>query len=76
MIGLAQKALHNVPSIDREIASLTVKISSDGFSELKKRLQEFREELLQIVQHDQNVEKVYQINFQMFPVSKGENENE
>jgi uncharacterized protein (TIGR02147 family) len=76
MIGLAQKALHEVPSMDREIASLTVKISSDGFSALKKRLQDFREELLQIVQEDTNVDKVYQVNFQMFPVSKGEKEHE
>lgn len=70
MSDLAKDAIDNIDPLTREISSLTLRISERKFSEIKKRLQEFREELLQLVQNDQIDDRVYQLNFQFFPVSK------
>lgn len=69
MIELARQSLEQFPSEKREISSCTVKISEKGFKRLKKRLQEFREEVLQIVKDDADVDRVAQVNFQLFPLS-------
>lgn len=70
MIELARLSLEQFPSEKREISSCTVKISEKGFKLLKTRLQEFREEILQIVKEDVDVDRVAQVNFQLFPLSK------
>lgn len=72
MIELARLSLEQFPSEKREISSCTVKISQKGFKRLKTRLQEFREEILQIVKEDVDVDRVAQVNFQLFPLSKEE----
>ncbi len=69
MIELARLSLEQFPSEKREISACTVKISENGFKRLKTRLQEFREEILQIVKDDYNVDRIAQVNFQLFPLS-------
>ncbi len=70
MITLAKDSIECVSPEKREISSVTAHVSQKGFCRLKTRIQEFREELLQIVAEDNNVDRVYQINFQLFPLSK------
>lgn len=70
VIGIAGKALHAVPPPDREIASVTAHLSQQGFEQIKKRLQEFREELLQIAHDDHDPDDVYHINMQLYPVTR------
>jgi uncharacterized protein (TIGR02147 family) len=70
MLELAGKSLHELQSHEREISACTVKISQKGFDHIKKRIQEFREELLQIAKDDYDVDRVAQINFQLFPISQ------
>jgi uncharacterized protein (TIGR02147 family) len=69
MIELGRLSLEQFPSEKREISSCTVKISEKGFKRLKARLQEFREEVLQIVKEDDKVDRIAQVNFQLFPLS-------
>jgi uncharacterized protein (TIGR02147 family) len=70
MLNIAREALANVPPEDREISSLTIRVSRAGFDKIKKRIQNFKEELMQIVREDQNVDSVYHADFLLFPVSK------
>jgi len=70
MIELGRLSIEEFPSDKREISSCTVKISEQGFKRLKTRLQEFREEILQIVKEDVGVDRVAQVNFQLFPLSR------
>lgn len=70
MSDLAKDAIDTVDPLSREISSLTVRISEKGFDSIKQRLQELRQELLQLVQRDKDDDRVYQLNFQFFPVSK------
>lgn len=75
MLGIAREALVNVPPGDREISSLTMRISRSGFEKVKKRIQDFKEELMQIVRQDENVDSVYHADFLLFPVSNSKNNN-
>lgn len=69
MIELGKESINNQPSDKREISAATLRVSEKGFSRIKKRIQEFREELLHIAQEDTDVDRVAQINMQLFPVS-------
>ncbi len=75
MIDLARQSLEKFPSEKREISSCTVKVSEKGFKRLKERLQDFRKEILQIAKEDADVDRVAQVNFQLFPVSIEELDN-
>ncbi len=70
MSDLGKASIDNVQPHAREISSITVRISEKGFDQIKKRIQDFREELLQMVKQDRQDDRVYQLNFQLFPVSK------
>jgi uncharacterized protein (TIGR02147 family) len=70
MIRLAGEANQNVPREKREVSSVTARISEDGFRRIKSRIQALRDELLQIIREDVGVDRVYQANFQFFPVSR------
>jgi uncharacterized protein (TIGR02147 family) len=72
MLEIAKGALERLPVPDREISSMTVKVSPKGYNKIKERIQEFKEELMQIVNGDSDVDQVYQIGFQLFPVSQRE----
>lgn len=70
MSELAKESIDTVDPLSREISSATIRVSGKGFEAVKQRIQEFRQELLQIVQQDEGDDRVYQLNFQLFPVSK------
>jgi uncharacterized protein (TIGR02147 family) len=72
MLGIARDSLATVPPEKREISSITMKISRNGFDRVKRRIQDFKEELMQIIKDDENTDRVYQANFTLFPLSKND----
>lgn len=71
MLERAGEAIELVPREQREVAALTVCVSERRMLELKERILAFRRELLQAAEADDVPERVVQINFQLFPLSKG-----
>ena len=69
MIDLAKDSQDNFPPEKRDVSSLTVSISDEGFDILKKEIQLFRKRLLELVKSDTNPQNVYQVNFQFFPLT-------
>ena len=69
ILKVAGNALHAIPPAQREIASTTLHLSKTGFEKIKKRLQEFREELLQIATDDTDPEYIYHANLQFYPLT-------
>jgi uncharacterized protein (TIGR02147 family) len=61
-----------VPREEREISSLTLCVSHDVLLRLKERIREFRKELLAIAELEGKPERVVQLNFQLFPLSRRE----
>jgi uncharacterized protein (TIGR02147 family) len=70
-IELARKAIETVTPEQREYSAVTARISAAGFSRIKQRLQDFRNELLQIISDDKDTtDRVCQVNLQLFPISR------
>lgn len=69
MIGKAFEALEKTPRTWREIGSATVGIDYKTFHKAKRRLREFRREMLVLLSESERVEAVYQMNFQFFNLS-------
>lgn len=70
MLDQAKRVLRELPPEERSISSVTVKFNKDRYDELAHRIDEFRKELLQMAAGDENSDTVYQVNFQLFPLSK------
>jgi uncharacterized protein (TIGR02147 family) len=70
MIGLAGEALERFAPADREVSSLTVSASKEALEHVRSRVVDFEKELLNYIEKDKRTsEAVYQMNFQLFPLS-------
>lgn len=69
MIELAGDAIDAVPKEKRDVSCLTVSTSRSSFELIRERIKEMRREIVDIINSDPNVDDVYQINFQVFPLS-------
>lgn len=67
---LAVKALDVIPKEERDISTVTITIDEDKFDLLRERIRAFQQELVDISAGCQNVSRVYQVNLQVFPMSK------
>jgi uncharacterized protein (TIGR02147 family) len=72
--NLAEGAFGRTPRELRDIASLTMGINKDDVRLIKTKLQEFRKQLIEIARASENPDRVYQLNFQLFPVSSAEDD--
>jgi uncharacterized protein (TIGR02147 family) len=70
MIARASEAIELIERDEREISCVTVCVSQKRLLELKQRVREFRQQLLQSAELGDTPECVVQINFQLFPLSK------
>jgi hypothetical protein len=70
MIQLAGESLDRFPRETRDISSVTMSISPECFSLLKKEIQQFRKRVMEVVKVDKHPGSVYQMNFQFFPMTK------
>ncbi len=70
MIRKGEEAIDRFPASRRDISSVTVALSEKGFKEIKQAIQRFRKELLAMADRDEDPEAVYQINVQLFPLTK------
>lgn len=69
-LRLAADSISNVPKSHRETSTVTVSVSRKCFVEMKERLREIRKELLEMARMDSNPDGVFQINFQIFPLTR------
>jgi uncharacterized protein (TIGR02147 family) len=68
MIRLAGEAIDRFPSYKREISALTLRTSEQCFNKIKEKIQNLEQEILALAVQDKNSDKIYQINFQLFPL--------
>jgi len=54
----------------RNMSGATLGISKEGYKRVCEEINVFRTRLLQIAKDDQNADAVYQLNFQLFPISR------
>lgn len=71
MLDLAKEALVEVDAKFRDISSITIPASLDCIEKVKQRLVEFREDLARYINDNtDHADAVYQINFQLFPMTQ------
>ncbi len=71
MLERATESLDKHTSDQREFQGLTLSVSNATFEQMKKRIRTFSDELLAMAASENSEsEEVYQINLQMFPLTK------
>lgn len=68
-LDIAKDALYRFDNEQRSYSALTLSISEQGYRLIKNRIDNFRKEIVEIVKNDSSVDRVYQINFQIFPLT-------
>ena len=70
LLDLARRSLEHVPAEKRDMSSMTLGVSAKKIPLIKKRIQEFRQEILQMVSDDKQAEEVCQLCLYFFPMSR------
>lgn len=68
-LRLAAESLDRHKRQHRDFSTLTAGVSEAGFRRITEEIATFRKRLADIVEKDEPVDRVYQINFQVFPLS-------
>jgi uncharacterized protein (TIGR02147 family) len=71
MIDLAQKAVSNLSQGQRSVSNTTVGISASAYETVLKRIEQLRLEILEIAAADRTADQVFQLNVNLFPLTKG-----
>lgn len=67
---LGIQALERFAKEDRDVSTMTVSLSRASFQAARGDLQALRKKLLKLAEREQRPEHVYQINFQVFPITQ------
>ncbi len=70
MMTRASHAMELVPRELRDISSLTLSVRTKDIAEIKRRLVEFRREVVALCDAEQSPELVVQLNLQLFPLTQ------
>lgn len=69
-LRLAQKSLCEDPKELRDISTVTVAVRFSDLEEIKSRIRELRQSIMHMLTDSGDPDCVYQINFQVFPLTK------
>lgn len=68
--ALAIQALDTIPKEDRDISTVTLTLNDEGFSRIRESVSRFQRELIEIAATCSDVNRAYQVNVHLFPISK------
>ncbi len=67
----AREAIDRFPRSERHLSTLTFSVSQTGYEKIKSKIAEYRREILTMVDNETDrAERVYHINFHLFPVTR------
>jgi uncharacterized protein (TIGR02147 family) len=67
---LGIEAIDRYPHSQRDISTMSVGISEESFKKIAEIIAGCRKAIAEMAADDQNADRVYQVNFQVFPLSK------
>ncbi len=70
MIQLSGESLDRFSGKERDVRGLTLALSREGYAKAKAKMESLWEEIIVMAQKEKGPDKVFQVNFQIFPVSK------
>jgi len=68
-MAMARRSLRRTPAAERDLSVLTLGLSQEGFRRIKTELSHLRRKLVSIALEENQPERVYQLNFHLFPVT-------
>lgn len=71
-INLGRESLTSVEQIRRDVSAITICVSETTAQQIKNEIQLFRKRMLSIADNQQDGNQVYQLNMQLFPLTRGE----
>ncbi len=69
-IHQAKNALLSTPQSERDISTMTVTVSKNGYNEIQELVKKFKQDVNSVISADSNLDQVCQINIQQFPLYK------
>jgi uncharacterized protein (TIGR02147 family) len=69
-LDLARRALDAFVPVKRPFSYLTVSVSEGSAQQIQEMIRAFKQRVLELVTQDQDVDRLYQLNFQFFPLSE------
>ncbi len=69
-MDLAKEAVEKMPKSLRHSSTLTLGLSAEGYRAVVEKLNILRRELLDIAWYDRNIDRVIQVNFHAFPLTR------
>jgi uncharacterized protein (TIGR02147 family) len=73
-IEFAKRALERRSAGERDISTITLTLSPESFEKVRTEIVKFRARLATIADDEQNPDRVYQCNIQVFPMTKKKEE--
>ncbi len=70
MMDMAKRSLNVHHKDERDISSITVSMDKDSMDKIKKIIEECRHSIRKTIDMDKHSNSIYQINFQVFPLTK------
>ncbi|OGV87934.1 MAG: hypothetical protein A3J88_00170 [Melioribacter sp. RIFOXYB12_FULL_38_5] len=67
---MAAESIERFRGNEREISSTTVALSSEKFLQIQQMIRDFRKQVLAVAEGDGAREKIYQLNFQLYPLTE------
>lgn len=67
-IMLAHRALDNIDKDKRDISTVTMTLSENGFARAREKLKAFRREMLELAHEEENADAAYHLNLQLIPI--------
>lgn len=69
-MALARRSLLKTPQPERDLSVLTLGLSEDGFRRIRSEIAHFRRKLVAIALEETSADRVFQMNFHLFPVTR------
>ena len=67
---LAGESLEKIDKDERDISGLTVALKEKSFKKVANEIKKCRRRIIEIVSKEKNPDRVYRLNFHLFPLSK------
>ena len=69
-IQLAGEALERFDKNDRNISTITLSTTEEGFERIQDLIRDFQNDVIKVVEEYEDVEKILQLNLQFFPLCR------
>lgn len=70
LLDLSKSVMDELSLDYRDVSALTLGVSRERLPEIRNKVREFRKEVLKMVSGENEPEEVFQLNIQLFPVTK------